>query len=369
MRATAAPLLVKVTNMRYGSFGSAEPSVTHCSGSAARLDLDGRLFGVLGRHLGGLFSRLFRRGLLDVLHCGFSASSAAGFLSSLAPDRRLRQRLASAGAAAADATTASRRVAEHDGHRKNQEHDESTLFHDSQSKRNRRCTQVNADRERNTLAIRICVCLRSSTVSMIPQWFVAFAWVTAGVFVGGRRRSKPLNARRGAGRRGNCPVRGCRRSSRSSSRTDTRRGEIAPRRLPARRSRSAGRRRGVARPSPTLIIAFSWPRRYSLLSSSGLKKLKFSVNTPGTWVWPWKAVLRNQREDLFHLPLVVDVFGKDVFVQRVAGRAVDEEHVLLRAVPRQLAEEIPALLPHGGRAGAVFQLVAGPKDGPLGARS
>ncbi len=78
-----------------------------------------------------------------------------------------------------------------------------------------------------------------------------------------------------------------------------------------------------------------------------------------------EGVLRNQGEDLFQLPLVVDVFGKDVFVQRVPRRAVDEQDVSFQAVPRQLAEEIPAPLPHGRRAGAFLQLGPGPEDRPL----
>ena len=78
-----------------------------------------------------------------------------------------------------------------------------------------------------------------------------------------------------------------------------------------------------------------------------------------------KGVLRDQRENLLQLPLVVDVFGKDVFVQRVPRRTVDEQHVSLDVVPRQLAEKIPPPLPDGGRAGAVLQLVPRPEDRPL----
>ena len=58
-----------------------------------------------------------------------------------------------------------------------------------------------------------------------------------------------VNARREAGRRENCPAPEPRRSWRSSDPTDTRRGETAPGRLPARRSRRGGLRRGAGRPS------------------------------------------------------------------------------------------------------------------------
>ena len=75
----------------------------------------------------------------------------------------------------------------------------------------------------------------------------------------------------------------------------------------------------------------------------------------------------DQAEDLLHLPLVVDVFRKDVFVQRIAGRAVHEQKAVLAAVAGQLAEKVPALGVVGRVAGGAFQLVAGPEDGPLGA--
>ena len=94
----------------------------------------------------------------------------------------------------------------------------------------RRWMQIRGELRRNWLATRICVYPRSSAV---PMAFF-FLWI---------------NARRGAGRRGNCPGRECRRSWRSSSQTDTRRGETAPARLPARRSRRGDCRRGAGRPS------------------------------------------------------------------------------------------------------------------------
>ena len=81
-----------------------------------------------------------------------------------------------------------------------------------------------------------------------------------------------------------------------------------------------------------------------------------------------ESVVRNQGEDLFQLPLVIDVFGKDVFVQRVPRRTVDEQNVSLQRRSRQLAEKIPAPLPLGWRAGAFLELGPRPKNRPLGPR-
>ena len=41
-----------------------------------------------------------------------------------------------------------------------------------------------------------------------------------------------------------------------------------------------------------------------------------------------EAVAFDKREDAFHLALVVDVLGEDVLIERIAGRAVDEEHAV-----------------------------------------
>ena len=83
---------------------------------------------------------------------------------------------------------------------------------------------------------------------------------------------------------------------------------------------------------------------------------------------PWKQWCSIKREDLFHLPLVVDVFGKDIFVERIAGRAVYEQKAILAPVARQLAQKIPAARILGRSAERLFQLLARPEDGPLGAR-
>ena len=41
-----------------------------------------------------------------------------------------------------------------------------------------------------------------------------------------------------------------------------------------------------------------------------------------------EAVALDQREDAFHLPLIVNVFREDVFIERVARRAM---HVQIEA--------------------------------------
>ena len=74
----------------------------------------------------------------------------------------------------------------------------------------------------------------------------------------------------------------------------------------------------------------------------------------------------DQAEDLFHLPLIVDVLGKDVFVERIAGRTVHVQEAVLAAVARQLAQEVPPLGVVGRIAARALQLVAGPEDRPLG---
>ena len=82
-----------------------------------------------------------------------------------------------------------------------------------------------------------------------------------------------------------------------------------------------------------------------------------------------EAVALDQGEDALHLALVVDVLGEDVLVERIAGRAVDEEEAVLavdcaaarRGTPSGVSRVLAAL---GGR----FELGARPEDGPLGRR-
>src|SRR5262249_17295284 len=78
-----------------------------------------------------------------------------------------------------------------------------------------------------------------------------------------------------------------------------------------------------------------------------------------------KKVALNQGENALHLALIVDVLGKDVFIERIAGRTVDEEQPVLAMAARSLVEEFPAallgvLVVHG-----VFELAARPENGPL----
>ena len=81
-----------------------------------------------------------------------------------------------------------------------------------------------------------------------------------------------------------------------------------------------------------------------------------------------EAVVFDHREDFFHLPLVVDVFGEDVFVQGVAGRAVDEHQAVFAEVAGAFAEEVPPLGVIDGTAAGHFQLFASPKNGSFGTR-
>ena len=60
---------------------------------------------------------------------------------------------------------------------------------------------------------------------------------------------------------------------------------------------------------------------------------------------PLEAVALDEGEDALHLALVVDVFGEDVLVERIAGAAVNVEEAILAEAARPLGQELPALLP------------------------
>ena len=81
-----------------------------------------------------------------------------------------------------------------------------------------------------------------------------------------------------------------------------------------------------------------------------------------------ESELLNEREDLFQFSPVVDILGKNVFVQRIARRAMHEQELAILVIPRQLAEEVPSAMPIGSAAATVLQLATGPEDGPLCAR-
>ena len=61
-----------------------------------------------------------------------------------------------------------------------------------------------------------------------------------------------------------------------------------------------------------------------------------------------------------------DVFGEDVLVERVAGRAVDVEDAVLAEAAGPLGEELPSLLAGLLALGGRLELAARPEDGLLG---
>src|SRR5262249_53130778 len=78
-------------------------------------------------------------------------------------------------------------------------------------------------------------------------------------------------------------------------------------------------------------------------------------------------MMLDQAEDFLHLPLFVDVFGKDILVERIARRTVNVKEAVFAAVARQLAQKVPSLGVVGRVSFGAFQLIASPEDGPLGA--
>src|SRR5262249_3264128 len=57
-----------------------------------------------------------------------------------------------------------------------------------------------------------------------------------------------------------------------------------------------------------------------------------------------KTVALDLGEESLHFLLVVDVFGKDVLVERITGRAVDKQEFTLLASPGQTLQETPSAL-------------------------
>lgn len=72
---------------------------------------------------------------------------------------------------------------------------------------------------------------------------------------------------------------------------------------------------------------------------------------------PLEAPPLDEAEDAFHLMLVVDVFREDVFIERVAGRAMHEQQTRLAVDAGQFAEELPAAF----AVLAGFKLLPSPK--------
>ena len=77
-----------------------------------------------------------------------------------------------------------------------------------------------------------------------------------------------------------------------------------------------------------------------------------------------KAEAFDQREDPLHLPLVVDVLGEDVFIERIPCRAVDEHQSWFAVDTGEFTEEFPAFFVSESVAG--LEHLAGPEDGPFG---
>lgn len=57
---------------------------------------------------------------------------------------------------------------------------------------------------------------------------------------------------------------------------------------------------------------------------------------------PLKTVILNQRENLFHFSLVESVFGKNIFVEWIAGGTVDKKKFVHAECSRTFAEVFPA---------------------------
>ena len=76
-----------------------------------------------------------------------------------------------------------------------------------------------------------------------------------------------------------------------------------------------------------------------------------------------KAIALHAGVNLLHLAYAINVLGKNVLVDGIAGRAVDVQHVVFFVRARQITEEFPALLRNLAIGDRRFQLEAGPQDG------
>ena len=79
-----------------------------------------------------------------------------------------------------------------------------------------------------------------------------------------------------------------------------------------------------------------------------------------------KTVFLDQGENAFHFALIVNVFGEDVFVERIASGAVNEEVAVFAEAARPFGEKLPAPFAGWRDLAGVFELIAGPEDGTLG---
>src|SRR5207245_8717845 len=78
-----------------------------------------------------------------------------------------------------------------------------------------------------------------------------------------------------------------------------------------------------------------------------------------------KTVLFDQRKDPFHLALVVDVLREDIFVERIARRAVHEQEAILAMRAWPLREKFPAALAVLASVHRRLQLRPRPETGTL----
>jgi hypothetical protein len=78
-----------------------------------------------------------------------------------------------------------------------------------------------------------------------------------------------------------------------------------------------------------------------------------------------KAIPLEHRKELLHLPSIMNILGKDVFVERIADGPVDEEQVSFANRSRQTCQESQAFSRQFG-IGPFFQLSPCPKNRLLG---
>ena len=100
----------------------------------------------------------------------------------------------------------------------------------------------------------------------------------------------------------------------------------------AARSMPANYRRAVGRRSLHCITSCGHPAYVDIRFHQGRETdtsppAAFGEN-PGHVSMALEAIAIDQREYAVHLPLVVDVFGEDVFVKRIAGRTMDEKEAV-----------------------------------------
>src|SRR5579863_7767931 len=76
-----------------------------------------------------------------------------------------------------------------------------------------------------------------------------------------------------------------------------------------------------------------------------------------------EAVFFNQGENSFHLPLIVDIFGEDIFVQWVPGGTVHEEEAFFPMAPRPFGKKFPAAFFLLAIIAGNLQLRSGPENG------